>query len=157
MYERAPAAKRIVAARQRAGMSPVEVAGRLGLSSAEYADLEAYDDEAFTSISIEMVCRLADLLGVAPFLLVVPPGASVQPPTPVATARLASSLDSQMRERSEQLETLSTRLGWDVEEILSDPRSTWRVCNLDCLQDLCGSVGLSWLGVLAAWPAERAA
>jgi transcriptional regulator with XRE-family HTH domain len=157
MYERGPAAERIAAARQRSGISLPEVANRLGLSPAAYDDLEAYDDEAFTSISIEQLCQLADLLGVAASSLVAPAGSPVEALEPVSLVSLASSLDAQLRERAERPETLSARLGWDVSEILSDPRSTWRVCNLDCLQDLCRSVGLSWLGVVLSWPGERAA
>lgn len=157
MYDRAPAARRLADARRRAGKSVSEIATAIGLDIAACSDLESYDDEVYTSISLGALCRLADLLGVTAGSLVAPshaPGDGKIPP--VRPAELARRLGEQMRERGESVEAAGGRLGWDVEELLAAPDRPWAVCNLDGLQDLCRSVRLSWLGVLATWPGARA-
>jgi hypothetical protein len=52
MDDRLPIAERIATARLKACLSEQTVAERIGLSTASYYDLEAYDDEAFMSVSI---------------------------------------------------------------------------------------------------------
>src|SRR5229473_4057443 len=60
------AARRIAEARAKAGLSDVDVARRLGITVDSYADLETYDGEAFTAISLGTLRALASVLNASP-------------------------------------------------------------------------------------------
>ena len=55
---------RIRQARLQAGLNEIEIARRLGISVEGYGDLEGYDDEAFTVVSLKHVADLGRILGV---------------------------------------------------------------------------------------------
>ena len=57
-----PAALRILRAREALGLTQDEVANRWGEQPSMYWDLELYDDEAFTVISVRQLQRLAVVL-----------------------------------------------------------------------------------------------
>ncbi len=153
-YERGPAADRIKSARLRARILEQEIVDSIGLGSAAYGDLEAYDDEAFMCVSLHELGSLADMLGVAPHELVAPPGATVPPPVKMRV--VVESIKTQIRDRSETPDSFGDRVGWDISSALADSRNAWKDWNLDCLQDVSKAVGLKWLGVLAAWPGRNA-
>ena len=151
MDEWGPAAVRIAAARKAVGLTEPEVAEAAALSDAEYADLESYDDEAFTCISLRQLCRLAQVLTVRPEdIVAAEQGMEHEAVSPTS---LVSALKARMVATQESTEGFSERVGWAVEELLSDPRRIWE-WNVDGLHDLCREIGVQWLGVLAAWPAE---
>jgi transcriptional regulator with XRE-family HTH domain len=58
-----PAAERIRRARQALGLTQEDVARRWGEQTSMYWDLELFDAEAFTVISVRQLERLASVLG----------------------------------------------------------------------------------------------
>jgi transcriptional regulator with XRE-family HTH domain len=62
------AAARILHARLSAGLTHTEMARRLKVTVHSYDDLERYDDEAFTVLSLEQLLDLGKALNVDPVL-----------------------------------------------------------------------------------------
>jgi len=147
-YQRAPAATRIREARERAGFSRGQVAWTIHIGDMSYADLEAYDGEAFTTISLDQLGRLALFLGIAPAEIVSPLGRAV--PDPIQIEQVISAIEEQRRDRGESVERFSERVGWNVESALCDPQQAWVDWNVDCLQDVCRVLGIDWVRVLGS-------
>ena len=148
MQEQRPSvAKRITEARERAGMSADTLAERVGLEPMSYYDLEHYDDEAFTSVSLGELCAVARAVGLSPRELVNP-----DPTTPVGATVSMQNVIQGIRDRmtADQLsaEAFGERAGWDVAEALHNPESAWAAWCVDALRDVCGQVGIDWRAVV---------
>jgi transcriptional regulator with XRE-family HTH domain len=147
-------AERIRTARQRAGISARELAEAMGLSIESFDDLESYDDEAFMCVSLSQLGALGDRLGLTPVEIVAP--IVTMNPDPIPMSTLLARVVSEIERKGETAEAFGTRLGWDVSGALANPQNTWQEWNLECLQAVCKSVGVDWLGVLASWPKQHA-
>lgn len=149
-YDRGPAAERIRAARERAGLIAIEVAGATNLGNDAYFDLEWDDDEAFEAISLDQLGRLAVKLGLTAVEIVRPTGAAPVR-EPIAMDDLITAIETRVRSLGESVDAFGDRVGWGVESALGDPRAAWHDWNVDGLQDICRELGFDWMRILASW------
>jgi transcriptional regulator with XRE-family HTH domain len=153
-YPPSGAAARIRAARTRAGLGEQTVAAALGITLPAYFDLESFDDELFTCLSLEEVSKLAQALGVSTLALVV----GDERADGVAGEMSLTDVVSRIREyiglHSLTPVAFSDRVGWDIAPALLDPSSAWRSWNLDWLYDVCAELKIEWTAVLRARPPQ---
>ena len=143
--ERPPIAKRIAAAREKAGLSHEVVAHSIGLDAPSYWDLEAYDDEAFMAVSIAELVALARTLGVSTLDLLEPTLSA--PLEPISYAELAELIRARIVLDDVDVDTWGARVGWDVSDILANADSVADL-NLDGLRDICSALGVDWRAVV---------
>jgi transcriptional regulator with XRE-family HTH domain len=153
-HDRAPVSARIRFARGKAGLTLQDVADVAGLTEHQCEDLEAFDDDAFMSVSLRSICSVAEAVGQPPDVLLAPSGLASR--HAVTMEHLISEIIACMRASSESEEAFYERVGWDMSSAVRDPATAWSTWNVDCLQDASKSVGIHWLDVLAAWPGRRA-
>ena len=144
---RPPAAKRIKEARLKAGLSTENAAKKIGLSIAGYEDLEAYDDEVFTVISLFQLRLLSEMFSIKPMLLVQHSEAQ-DIEKKISDQELIKMINEKINENAETVEEFSERVGWDVSTAINDSDNIWKDWNLDGLQDICNAVGVNWEYVL---------
>src|SRR5262249_27243779 len=137
-------AARIRSARQLAGLTESQVAQRAGMtSSSEYWDLELYDDEAFTCVSIVDLHSIARVLGTTGSELLF--GVDVQSPSDaIDFAAIAPRSTERVSEEGTTLEAFGESIGWDVVQVPGDP-STLGAFNVVGFRDVCMAVGVNWI------------
>ncbi len=147
--EESSIARRILKARERANLAADAVAERVGLEPMAYYDLEHYDDEAFTAVSLAELCAVARTLGLSPRALVDP-----EPASPVAASISMQDVAQGIRLRmaADHLTpaAFGDLAGWDVAEALDNPESAWAAWSLDALRDVCEQIELDWRAVVPA-------
>jgi hypothetical protein len=142
-------ADRIRQARSRLGLDPGVLADRLGLTFESYRDLEWFDDEAFTTISLAELLCLAEMLGTTAAELLV--GNDVhQSRTSISMESLIQALRSQMEHEGISAEAFGDRVGWDITNALANPASAWDDWNVDCLIDVSTTLNVDWIAVLSS-------
>jgi hypothetical protein len=142
-----PAADHLREAREAKGLSPQQLATRFGSEGHLCPDLELYDDELFTCISISDLLRLAEVLGTsAPALLF---GEDVPAPIQALSfSNIADRIRSHLSAVKATPDAWGELVGWDVQPILADPRALGTY-NVQGLRDICSGLGLDWVGVLS--------
>lgn len=147
--DRPPVAGRIRLARTAVGIDPGVAAARLGLNFESYADLEWFDDEAFTALSLTQVLSLAEMLHVSVAELLTTDDNTARTPS-VSMSSLMKTLRTQIQEEGTTVESFGDRIGWDVASAIANPSSAWHDWNVDCLIDVSTAVGVDWLAVLSS-------
>lgn len=145
-----PVAARILRAREALGLTQDDVAARWGEQPSMYWDLELYDDEAFTVISVKQLQRLAAALGTSVSALLF----SEEPPPgfPGATyAEVVARLRKKIAEDAVSSEDLSDRIGWELRPLLADP-DTLGDLPIDGLRSVCRAAGVDWVAALRTAP-----
>jgi transcriptional regulator with XRE-family HTH domain len=140
--------ERVRGAREEQGLTPSEVAGRVGISVTAYDDVERIDDELLYVTDLGTLRRLAAALGVsAPWLLfgADPAEGEVARVTP---AQVYASLDAHLKARDLTAEQFSERVDWDVAPLLRRPDSIWIELPAFAASEICSAVGLDWVGLL---------
>jgi hypothetical protein len=110
-----------------------------------YQDLEQYDSELDTCISLRQVLDLASLLHLSPRELVL---GRVDETAEISIEQVVEAIRRVMGERDETSGEFSERVGWDIAVALDDPQAAWTQWNLDGLRDVCHAVGLAWQQVI---------
>ena len=136
---------RMRGARERLGLTPEEVAGKMGLAAPWYYDLEAYPDEVFSTVSLAHVLVLGQTLGLEPAKILV--GDTTSSTDRREFRDVVKGLEHRMESEGLDAETLGERLGWDIRAVLADPGALWNF-NVAGLRDVCHGVGVDWLAVL---------
>jgi hypothetical protein len=141
-----PVAKRIREARTPSGLTEEEMAHRLGLTYESYCDLELFDDEVFSVLSLAELKTLGEVLSAEPRVLLVADDAEAVH-APVTFEQIAERLRARMRLDGTSAEQLSEAIGWDVAPVLADPEALWEF-NVVGLYDICKAVQLDWVAAL---------
>ena len=141
-----PTAARIRAARLRAGLDERTMAERVGINLPSYFDLESYDDEIFTCLTLEEVTRLARALGITVRSLIA--SDPVGSPGAISMRDLVERVRQRVADQGITADALFERVGWDISPALDDPESAWRDWNIDCLRDVCAEIGVDWQSVV---------
>lgn len=138
--------ERIRAARERAGLELSDMAGQLGLPFAHYRDLEDFEEEAWTTISLGTLQKLSRILGLTP-LTILEGEKVIQPSRRLSFADFSAAVAASVSAAGGDVEAWGDRAGWDVAPMLEDPEEVW---NLDAegLQDIAGAAGVDWRAVL---------
>jgi hypothetical protein len=142
------AARRIRLAREALGLTQDEVADRWGEQPSMYWDLELYDDEAFTVISVRQLQCLAVALetSVNRLLFGHEPIAVV---AAVHYADVVARLQARAIEESISIEQLGDRIGWDVAPLLTDSAAVGELPIVG-LWSVCQEANVDWVSVINA-------
>jgi transcriptional regulator with XRE-family HTH domain len=143
--------ERLKQARIAAGKSEHQVAAESGITSPNYYDLEAYDDEIYmtvTLLELSKICRSVNCTvpelfeGEAPSMLAVrcddPKG---------GFPGLAQEIKDYLTSTGIDVPTYEERVGWAIADFLVRPSDAWN-WNVDQLKDVANASGMNWLKIL---------
>jgi hypothetical protein len=132
-------------ARKAAGLSEAEAAALIGLSKNEYYDLQSYDDEVQTCLSLHEVRSGGSTLRADPVWLLT------GRPSPllhrISLSEAVDSLRAYVAERHMPVSEFENLAGWGV----SDPLAGWRAAwnwNVDGPRDIRDVLGLDYRALL---------
>jgi transcriptional regulator with XRE-family HTH domain len=150
-----PVAQRILRARQGRGLSQDEVAVRWGEPVSMYWDLELFDDEAFTVISLLQLQRLASVLetSVCALLLGEDPGFQG---AAVSYTDVIGRLRSRIAEEPTTVEHLSAVVGWHLQPLFDAPETLgdMPVCGIF---SVCQAADVEWITICGSAQGGRSA
>lgn len=137
---------RIRQGRLQSGLSESEITRRLGITIHSYCDLESYDSEAFTVVSLKHLAELGRILCVQPSVLLLGrEGEGVK--QTVTFDDVSARLAKKVVESGLTADQFGDLIGWDIEALLRDPQSLWDFC-VDALYHICKALGLDWVVAL---------
>ena len=133
-------------ARLQLGMQPDEVADLVGLTKPNYYDLEAYDDEATSAISLGELLRLCKVLRIQPATLFDDDDPRAGEVAPEDRLPLSDKLKAHLQLTGTTLECFEDKVGFTVGGLLRQP-DDWKSWNFDCLRSVCSALGVNWRSV----------
>jgi transcriptional regulator with XRE-family HTH domain len=136
-------AEKIRACRVRAGKSAQQVASELGLNDAWYRDLESYDDELTSTLTIFQALQLASLLDVRLEDLLT----ENAPCSRIALLDLPSMVKGHIAREGMSIEEFESRVGWELQEFLQSPVKLAAELPIMFLRDVSGPLGINWLSL----------
>jgi transcriptional regulator with XRE-family HTH domain len=138
-------AARVRALRIRAGKSQAEMAQRLGLNIAWYADLEALDDELASTLTIFKAMELASNFGVTLHeLLEEPPVADGR----IALMELPDRILAHAKREGISIEQLEERVGWELHDFFGSPVQFAAEFPIQFFQAVATELGINWLALI---------
>jgi transcriptional regulator with XRE-family HTH domain len=141
---------RLKRAREAVGLDQHSVAGLAGINSPWYYDLEAYDHELASTLSLEKLCQLAEIVKTDPLVLLIGDGASSVERS-LEFGDVVKGLAAQMVASGFDVEQFGERVGWELGKILADPNAIWDL-NTDGFRDVAKAAGVEWS---SAFPRAR--
>ena len=143
---------RLKKAREAVRLDQHTVAALIGINTPSYYDLEAYDDELAATLSLEDLCRLADVVRADPLVLLL--GADAGSVECSITFRgVVWTLAARMEASGLDARQFGEQVGWDLTKILSDSDELWAL-NTDGFRDVAKAAGIEWT---SAFPRRRRA
>jgi len=137
--------ERIRSLRERAGKSANEVASLAGLGDSAYFDLESYDDELRTVLSLGQVKQLAAALGVATAALFV--DEARLPNRRISYDELVSLVHGNLATGVSR-QTFEEEVGWDLGSLFESEAATLSGYCVEFLEALCSRIGVDWIAAL---------
>ena len=142
-------AQRIRSFREARGLSLELIADRLGVTFEWADDLERYDDEVASTLTVRQLLALAGILGVDSAALLSSDTDAHESGPAVRLQELAASIRARSASLPEGIDQLETEAGWGCREMLGDPRCVGDWCVEQLLQ-VCEAAGVPWARVLPA-------
>jgi hypothetical protein len=142
-------AARIRSARVRVGLDERAMAERLGIGLPAYCDLERFDDELATCLSLDQVRRLAQVLRLSIAALIAADADATASGPAMSMTELIDRIRQRLVQEGLNVEAFSDRVGWDITAAMTNPDSAWRDWNIDCLRDVCAEMEIDSLRVLS--------
>jgi transcriptional regulator with XRE-family HTH domain len=128
------------------GLTEDALARRLGISPEAYGDLERYEDELETAISLAQARELVALLGTdLATVLEVPPSA-----TGYSVSELAKVLRADVNALPAGRSSIEEAVGWELGEFFRSPEATAELRPIMFLKALAAHVEVDWRTLLAA-------
>src|ERR1700744_5984970 len=140
------AAERIQALRLKSGRTELDIASELGLTIHSYADLERYDEELESAVSIAQAIKLAKLLDTDLLALL----GETEIPVRMPIARVRSALTAQLGSSGEAKELMEDTLNWDLGPFLDGSEEWTTVYTIEFVRQLATTIGIDWQVLLAA-------
>lgn len=137
--------ERLKLLREKLGLSPNEMAVRLGVTSGAYYDWEDHDDDLPMTISLAELRNLSNLLGTTPLYIFT--GESAAPDRRISFEHLADLVRKHLLQHGLTLEQFEDQAGWELKEFLSEPSAALK-WNPDCLRHVSEALGISWVDAL---------
>jgi transcriptional regulator with XRE-family HTH domain len=138
-------AERIQALRVKAGRTPQELAGELGLTIHSYSDLEQHDEELESAVSIAQALKLAKLLDTDLLALL----GETEIPVKMPIARVRSALNAQLGNSAEAKELMEDTINWDLGPFLEGSEEWTTVYTIDFVRQLAIAIEVDWQVLLA--------
>jgi transcriptional regulator with XRE-family HTH domain len=138
-------AETIRAYRVRAGKSAKQVASDLGINDAWYRDLETYDDELASTLTLFQAKHLALLLGVELSQLLIE---NEQAGRKVGLLDLPSTVRKHIEAENLSIEEFENLVGWEMKGFLESPVAAAAEMPIAFLRDLSNLLGVSLLSLL---------
>jgi len=138
-------AKRIEALRERTGKAAHEIASAVGLSDAEYRDLEMFDDELITAPSLEEIKRLADIFGVPTAALFVDEPIAIA--HHVSYAELVERVNARLAAGTSR-EAFEDEIGWELAAFFESEARARSFYGVEFLKALCRHLDVWWMAAL---------
>lgn len=135
----------IRAYRVRAGKGAAEVAERLGLNAAWYDDLERYDDELASTLTLFQAMDLASILGVRLRDLLDERPLDKES---ISIAELPARIQAQIASEGMSMEQFESQVGWELQEFLHSPLKAAAQLPIIFIQAVAGSLGIHWLSLV---------
>jgi transcriptional regulator with XRE-family HTH domain len=152
--EMPPYAARLRTAREQTGRSIDDMAALLGITREAYWDLESYDDEVLTCLSIEQVAVLCRTLGMAPRTLFAEESSDAQ--GAINLEVLGLKIKAHLQAEQMDLSAFEERVGWDVATWLERPQECFTTrYPVEALRDICQAIGVNWVAALSAIACQR--
>ena len=142
-------AAHIRALRIRAGKSQAEIARRLELNMAWYADLEIRDDELASTLTIFKAMELASMLGVPLHELLDLP--AIAGPH-IAFVDLPGRIAAHAAQAGMSIEQLEQKTGWELREFIAAPVQSAAELPILFFQAIAALLGISWLALVPEDP-----
>ena len=138
-------AERLRAARERLRLSQREVAAQLRQAPDFLWDLELFDEEVLTSVSLADLAALCRTLALDPALFLADREIPVE--KQLSVTDLAAAIRRYLTEHDVSLQAFEDRAGWVVGPALAEPDRVgeW---NVDSLYDICELIGIDWVAAL---------
>jgi transcriptional regulator with XRE-family HTH domain len=138
-------AETIRAHRVRAGRSAQQVAADLGINDAWYQDLETYDDELASTLTLFQAKHLAELLGVRLAELLVE---NEHAGRTVGLLDLPSIIRKHIAVEQLSIEEFEDLIGWELKGFLDSPVASAAEMPIAFLRDLSNHLGVKLLSLL---------
>lgn len=139
-------AARVRAFRVRAGKSQAEMAQRLELNEAWYADLERHDDELASTLTIFKAMEMASILGVTLAELLDEPAALAD--ERIALIDLPDRILAHASRKRISLAQLEEQIGWELQDFVDAPVSAAAGLPIRFFQALAAALGINWLALV---------
>jgi transcriptional regulator with XRE-family HTH domain len=139
--------RRIAELRHRSGLSEGAVAEQLGINEKAYWDIEHYDDDMDTTISVKQLSQLAIILNVSVAELL---GTEDYKNT-VSSADVSTLLRQAITRYGGNLIDFEDDLGWKVSHVLEHPDALYDL-NVDGFRAICLAAGINWRHALPERP-----
>ena len=136
--------ERIRAARERLGLDEGQVAFKTGLSYNEYWDLENFEDEVCTTMSLKDLHGIGAVLGISVRAILEGDPTSSQSMT---FAEFSNAVRAAVAASGQDVEQWGERAGWDIAPILDDPDQVWEL-SVDAVRDISDAAGIDWRPVI---------
>ena len=124
--------KRIRLAREKSNLEIYDIAVLLDITWESASDLEAFDDEVLTCISIKKFLILCNAIQVTPVEL-LSQGSDVESFSKITFDELTHEIRKYLTQNNLTLIELENKVGWNLGEALSKPEIFFQY-NLDCLK-----------------------
>jgi hypothetical protein len=131
--------------RVRAGKSREEVAEHLGINNAWYDDLEHYDEELTSTLTLFQAMALASFLGVGLRELV---GKSDRAHETLSIIDLPSRIRSHLDQKGISVEQFEGEVGWDIRDFLESPLKVAAESPIMFLQGVSEALGIDWVAMV---------
>ncbi|MEK6593930.1 MAG: helix-turn-helix domain-containing protein [Pseudomonadota bacterium] len=136
--------------RIRAGKSQAEVAERLGLNAAWYADLEQRDEELASTLTIFQAMELAAILGMRLGDLL---SDGTVPDQHISIVELAERINAHVARAGISIDQFEDQVGWELRAFLDSPFKVACEFPIMFLQATAGHLGINWLSLIPDEPA----
>lgn len=137
-------AAKIRAFRVRAGKSAVEVAAQLGLNDAWYDDLERYDDELASTLTLFQAMGLASLLGVHLRDLA---GDGESAAESLSVLDLPARIHAHVGREGISIEQFADQIGWELGAFMDSPVKATAELPIIFIQSVASPLGINWLSL----------
>jgi hypothetical protein len=131
--------------RVRAGKSRKEVTEHLRLNDAWYGDLEKYDEELTSTLTLFQAMELASFLGLGLRELV---GGSDAPDEIISIVDLPSRIRSHIEQEGISVEEMENDVGWDIRDFLESPLKVAAESPISFLQAISEALGMNWVAMV---------
>ena len=140
--------RRIIQARERLQLRPQEVANAISMNRPSYWDLETVEDEIANAVCLRQIVALCNLLKLSPWELFTGFAQANDSEQTMNAQALVQLIPDHLIAKKLTLPEFEDKVGWRVEEVLSNPDLALESWGLDCLRNVCAELGVNWLVVL---------